>query len=43
MSITAIHRIAGVDFICAAYGYGKSVDGYVAKVHDIRQLNDVIE
>jgi phosphoglycolate phosphatase len=34
---------AGVDFIWAAYGYGKSVDSYVAKVDDISQLNDIIE
>lgn len=34
---------AGVDFIWAAYGYGKSVDGYVAKIDDITELNDVIE
>ena len=33
---------AGVDFIWAAYGYGKSVDGYVAKVEDIKELNNVI-
>lgn len=33
---------AGVDFIWAAYGYGKSVDGYVAKVEDIKELDNVI-
>lgn len=34
---------AGVDFIWAAYGYGKSVDGYVAKVNDIKELGGIID
>ncbi|MCR5416454.1 MAG: HAD-IA family hydrolase [Pseudobutyrivibrio sp.] len=34
--------VAGVDFIWAAYGYGASVDGYVAKVEDISQLSEII-
>jgi len=34
---------AGVDFIWAAYGYGKSVDSYVAKIDDITELDSVIE
>ncbi len=33
---------AGVDFIWAAYGYGDSVDGYIAKLDDIKNLNEVI-
>lgn len=33
---------AGVDFIWAAYGYGESVDSYVAKINDIRELSDII-
>lgn len=33
---------AGVDFIWAAYGYGKSVDGYVAKIEDIKQLSEIV-
>ena len=34
---------AGVDFIWAAYGYGKSIDSYVAKIDDISQLREIIE
>lgn len=34
---------AGVDFIWAAYGYGESVDSYVAKINDISELKDIIE
>lgn len=34
---------AGVDFIWAAYGYGKSIDSYVAKIDDISQLKEIIE
>lgn len=34
---------AGIDFIWAAYGYGKSVDSCVAEIHDITELNDIIE
>lgn len=34
---------AGIDFIWAAYGYGKAVDSCVAKIDDIRQLLEVIE
>ncbi len=33
---------AGVDFIWAAYGYGKSIDSYVAKIDDIKELDQVI-
>ena len=34
---------AGVDFIWAAYGYGNSIDSYVAKLDDISQLDGIIE
>lgn len=34
---------AGVDFIWAAYGYGKTMDSYVAKIEDITELNEIIE
>jgi len=34
---------AGVDFIWAAYGYGDSVDGYAAKVDDIKDLGGIID
>lgn len=34
--------LAGVDFIWAAYGYGDSVDGYVAKIDDISELKEII-
>ena len=33
---------AGVDFIWAAYGYGTSIDSYVAKIDDIKELDQVI-
>ncbi len=33
---------AGVDFIWAAYGYGISVDSYVACIDDIKELMDII-
>lgn len=34
---------AGVDFIWAKYGYGKSVEGAVAEIEDISQLVEVVE
>lgn len=34
---------AGIDFIWAAYGYGKSVDSYVAKIQDIKELGGIID
>lgn len=34
---------AGVDFIWAAYGYGESVDGYIAKIKDIKELDGLID
>ncbi len=34
---------AGIDFIWAKYGYGDSVDSYLAAVDDIRQLDEIIE
>ena len=34
---------AGIDFIWAAYGYGKTVDGYAAKVEDIKDLGGIID
>ncbi len=34
---------AGVDFIWAAYGYGKSIDSYVAKINSITELTEIIE
>lgn len=34
---------AGVDFIWAAYGYGASIDSYLAKIDDILELNEIIE
>ena len=34
---------AGCDFIWASYGYGKSVDSYVAKIGDIKELADICE
>ena len=33
---------AGVDFIWAAYGYGSKVDGYVAKLNDITELDKIL-
>ncbi len=36
-------REAGVDFIWAAYGYGHSVDSYIAKIDDIRELDQIIK
>ena len=35
--------LAGVDFIWAAYGYGDIVDGYIAKVEDIKDLGGIID
>jgi len=34
---------AGVDFIWAAYGYGKSVDSYLAKIDDIKDLGGIVD
>ena len=33
---------AKVDFIWAAYGYGEAVDSYVAKINNIKELDELI-
>jgi len=34
---------AKIPFIWASYGYGLSVDSYVGKIDDIKELNDIVE